>query len=573
MLNLKYKKQGEKMEVQKLNRYKFHVIIAFLIIIFCTSIAPKTLQNDTFYTIKVGEYIAQNGISNLKEDPFSWIDLPYTFPHWLYDLTMYGIYHIGGWVGIYLSTIILTSILGLSIYFTSNKISKNAPISAIITFIAMHLMKPYIAARAQLVTFSLIILSIYLMEKYLEKAQKRYAIGLILMSLLIVNLHMAVWPFFFVIFMPYLAEYILSLDIFTIDLIIKIKILIVKKYCKENKNEKIAKLEEKIKHNQKNRQKAKENPYKIRITRNDNMKKLIIVMIICAFMGVLTPTGATTPYTYLFKTMTGNTVKVINEHLPLDLQSNQDFVAFFVAFIIVLTFIDIKIDFKHLCYYLGILYLALNSRRQVSMFLIICTPILSKLIAEIFERYAPELQDQIIKLVTSFYVKVCLTTAVIVVSIQGIKEKIPQKYYYANDYPIYAAQWIKENLDYKNIKLFNEYNYGSYLIYSGIPVMIDSRADLYSPEFNTKTGKKQDGTDIFMDVQNIATGQADYKKLFEDYGITHVITYSDSRLSKKLQSSSKYTKIYPLTEEEKNTDKRFVVYQKNEPIKENIENN
>ena len=56
-------------EQKKINRYKFHVIITFFIIIFCTSIvAPKTLQNDTFYTVKVGEYIAQNGIGNLNQD-------------------------------------------------------------------------------------------------------------------------------------------------------------------------------------------------------------------------------------------------------------------------------------------------------------------------------------------------------------------------------------------------------------------------------------------------------------------------------------------------------------------------
>ncbi|MBP3464000.1 MAG: hypothetical protein J6K45_05930 [Clostridia bacterium] len=553
-------------EQKKINRYKFHVIAAFLIIIYCLSIAPKSLQNDAFYTIKVGEYIAQNGIGNLNSDPFSWIELPYTFPHWLYDLSMYGIHCLAGWTGIYVSTIILTCILGISIYFTSNKISKNAPVSAIITFIAMYLMKPYITARAQLVTFSLMIITIYLIEKFLEKAKKRYAIALIGVSLLIVNLHMAVWPFFFVLFLPYIAEYILSLDIFTIDLIVKLKIWLVKKYVKENKEEKIKILEEKIKNNQRNRKQARENPYKVRITRNDNMKKLILVMIICGFMGVLTPTGITTPYTYLAKTMVGNTVKVINEHLPLDLASNQDFVAFFVAFIVVLTFIDIKIDFKHLCYYLGILYLALNSRRQVSIFLIICTPILAKLIAEIFERYAPELQEKTIKFINNFYVKVCITTAIIIVAIQGIKQRLSEKYYYANDYPVYAVEWIKENLDYKNIKLFNEYNYGSYLLYSGIPVIIDSRADLYSPEFNGKN-------DIFMDVQNVATGEADYKETFEAYGVTHVITYSDSRLCKKLQASAKYEKIYPLTEEEKSLDNRFVIYQKiiEEPIETSIE--
>lgn len=547
---------------KKLTRYKFHVVIAILLIIYCISMAPKGLQNDTFYTIKVGEYIAQNGIGNLTTDPFSWHELPYTFPHWLYDLSIFGIYSLGGMTGIYISTIILTCILGLSIYFTSNKISKNAPVSALITFIAMYLLQPYLAARAQLVTFSLMVLTIYLIEKFLENAKKRYAVGLVALSLLIVNLHMAVWPFFFVLFIPYFFEYVVSLNIFTFDLILKAKILWQRYRAKDGYEKRIAELKEKIEQNKQKRAEIQKNPYKIRVTRNDNIKKLFWVVVICACMGIFTPTGLTTPYTYLYKTMSGNTMQVINEHLPLDLASNQDFVAFFVMFIVVLTFIDIKIDLKHLCYYLGILYLALNARRQVSMFLVICTPILAKLIGEIFEKYAPKLQEDLIKIITNFYGKVIFATIVIIISIQEFKPKLNEQYYTNQDYPIYAAEWIKENLDYKNIKLFNEYNYGSYLIYKGIPVMIDSRCDLYTPQYNTKTGNPADGQDIFMDVQNVATGDAKYNEAFDQYGITHVITYSDSSLNKKLKSDSDYKKIYPTTLEQKMQDDRFVIYEK-----------
>lgn len=547
---------------KKLTRYKFHVVIAILLIIYCISMAPKGLQNDTFYTIKVGEYIAQNGIGNLTTDPFSWHELPYTFPHWLYDLSIFGIYSLGGMTGIYISTIILTCILGLSIYFTSNKISKNAPVSALITFIAMYLLQPYLAARAQIVTFSLMVLTIYLIEKFLENAKKRYAVGLVALSLLIVNLHMAVWPFFFVLFIPYFFEYVVSLNIFTFDLILKAKILWQRYRAKDGYEKRIAELKEKIEQNKQKRAEIQKNPYKIRVTRNDNIKKLFWVVVICACMGIFTPTGLTTPYTYLYKTMSGNTMQVINEHLPLDLASNQDFVAFFVMFIVVLTFIDIKIDLKHLCYYLGILYLALNARRQVSMFLVICTPILAKLIGEIFEKYAPKLQEDLIKIITNFYGKVIFATIVIIISIQEFKPKLNEQYYTNQDYPIYVAEWIKENLDYKNIKLFNEYNYGSYLIYEGIPVMIDSRCDLYTPQYNTKTGNPADGQDIFMDVQNVATGDAKYNEVFDQYGITHVITYSDSSLNKKLKSDSDYKKIYPTTLEQKMQDDRFVIYEK-----------
>ena len=547
-------------KTQKNNRYKFHVIIVFLLILFCAGIAPKALQNDTFYTIKVGEYISQNGIGNLKEDPFSWIELPYTFPHWLYDLIIYSIYSIAGMNGIYASTIVLTCILGISIYFTSNKISKNAPISAIVTFIAMYLIKPYLAARAQLVTFSFMCLTIYLIEKYLENAKKRYAIGLIIFSLLIVNLHMAVWPFFFVLFLPYFAEYFISLDIINFDLIIKLKMLLLKD--KEKNAEKIKELQSRLEDNKVKREKVKKNPYKITVTRNDNVKKLFIVMLICICMGIFTPTGITTPYTYLYKTLTGNTMTVINEHLPLEIENNKEFVAFFVVYILLLTFVDIKISAKHLFYYIGILFLAISARRQVSMFLIICTPILAKIIGDIFEKYAPKLQENVIKIAIDFYSKVILTTLLIIVLIQNIKVRKSEEYYTNNDYPIKAAAWIKENLDYKNIKLFNEYNYGSHLLFEEIPIMIDSRCDLYTPQYNTKTGQAKDGQDIFMDVQNVGTGAEDYKEVFAKYGITHVITYSNSNLNKKIQKDKNYEKIYPTTVEEKEQDDRFTIYER-----------
>ena len=56
-------------------------------------------------------------------------------------------------------------------------------------------MRDYIAARAQLVTFILFILTIYFIEKFLETKQKRYAVGLVIIPIIIANVHVAVWPF------------------------------------------------------------------------------------------------------------------------------------------------------------------------------------------------------------------------------------------------------------------------------------------------------------------------------------------------------------------------------------------
>ena len=102
--------QLEKIEkISKMKNIIFHIVAAICIIIFCCCIAPKVLQNDTFYTIPIGEYIYNNGISDLTTDNFSWHELPYTYPHWLYDLMMFLIYNSFGQNGIYISTIMFTS--------------------------------------------------------------------------------------------------------------------------------------------------------------------------------------------------------------------------------------------------------------------------------------------------------------------------------------------------------------------------------------------------------------------------------------------------------------------------------
>lgn len=93
-------------------------------------------------------------------------------------------------------------------------------------------------------------------------------------------------------------------------------------------------------------------------------------------------------------------------------------------------------------------------------------------------------------------------------------------------YPVEAVNWIKENLDYKNIRMFNEYNYGSYLLMNDIPVFIDSRCDLYTPEFNGEKDEDGEyvGQDIFTDFMNISGIATYYDTKFDEYDITHVMT-------------------------------------------------
>ena len=553
--------KNEKMDKKKMkSTTKFTIIALVLIAIVCIALTPVTLQNDTFYTIKIGEHIADYGID--MQDPFSWHeDLPYTYPHWLYDLITYFVYTFFGFTGIYIATCILSVILGWSIYLVNTKIAKNQFFSFFITIGVMYVIRGYIAARAQLVTFILFILTIFLIEKFLETKKKRYAVGLIIIPILIANLHAAVYPFYFVLYLPYIAEYIIAVLADTIlykkvkIFFLKDKINVLEKSKKNNEKleklkQKLEELEEKVDKVKIKRTKELQNPYKIKLVKNKNVKWLILVMIICLFTGLLTPIGDT-PYTYLYKTMQGNTTQNINEHLPMTLSDDVDAMCAIILFLAVLTFTKAKIRLCDLFMIGGLLYLMLDSRRQITMFVIIGSVILGKLLMEMVRIYSKDLDKNAVKVLTNKIGITLLTLVVLSLSYYFAKDKFDDKYIDETAYPVAACDYILENIDLGTARFYNEYNYGSYMLFRGIPVFIDSRADLYSPEFN---GIVTD--DIFMDFINTSSIGTFYEDIFEKYDITHVITYDNSKMNMII------TKTHDPHYKELYKDDYFVIYER-----------
>ena len=560
---------------EKFKKRTFIVVAIVLIVLFCVCITPVTLQNDTFYTIKIGELISQNGID--MQDHFSWHEnLTYTYPHWLYDLLTYFIYSLAGFTGIYVTTCILCSILGITLYFVTSRITKNYTISFITTIGALYLTKSYIAARAQLLTFILFILAIYFIEMFLKSKKVRYGIGLVLISFLIANLHCAVWPFLFVLFLPYIAEYLVitlgDTVIYSKLKVSKLKHRIKKLENLDNRNSKQEDLLKKAKSKleeiealnvriKEKRDKKLKNPYKICITKKDATKWLIVVMIVCILVGFLTPIG-TTPFTYLIKTMQGNSTENINEHLPMTVAHEAGVIVVLIMFFALLIFSKAKISLADFIMLSGLLYLMLSSRRQLSMFALIGSIIFAKLLLSCISIHLTKKNNQKdpIKILdyvfTDSITMLMISILTICICYYMVKDKFDDSIIDSSTYPVEASQFILDNIDLESAKFFNEYNYGSYLLFRGIPVFVDSRADLYTPEFNkipSEDGNvKYDIFSDFLEASNIGTYYGD---IFDKYGITHVILYKNSKVNMLITKadSEKYKELY--------SDDHFVIYE------------
>lgn len=541
--------------MDKQTKTKFNLIAIVCIIIFCFAITPITLQNDTFYTIKIGEHILNSGEIDMQ-DPFSIHDIPYTYPHWLYDVGIYLIYKAGGMTGIYISTVILACILGVTVYLTNKKIVKNELVSFLLTLGVMYILTGFIAARAQLVTFILFTLAIYFIERFLETKKKRYAVGLVIIPTIIANVHLAVWPFYFIIFLPYIAEYIIAL-LADSHLIYKIQ----KKYYDfkikklQGKEEEIKKIQEKVdlleKDFEKSVQKQKErrgNPYKIKMERIDATKWLIVIALICLLTGLLTPLGDT-PYTYLVKTMQGNTTKSINEHLPMVLIQSQATLTILAIVLSILVFTDTKIRLKDFFMLGGLTVLALMSKRQLSMLTLIGVYSINRLVCDLFNKYDPEGTKKFMQKITTGFGAVITILLVILISVVEYKPKAGASYIDERSYPVKAVEWLKENINIEEMRLYNEYNYGSYILYQDVPVFVDSRADLYTPEFN---GDKE--KDVFTDVLQTSGVGRYYEDTFEKYEITHLLIPKNTKINMFISRDDNYNELYK--------DDYFVIYER-----------
>ena len=487
----------------------FEIIAIILIILFAISITPKILQNDTFYTIKIGELIVKNHGIDMKEH-FSWHDsLKYTYPHWLYDVIIYLIYNISGINGIYISTCMFAAILGVIFFEVNKKINKNYIMSFFITILAIYMLKNFITARAQLITYILFILQIYYIEKLLEKGNKKYGIYLIIISLLMVNLHVAVWPFSFVLYLPYIAEYIISIII-----------------------------------------RGKNDNFKLIINKNENTKILIFFMICCIFTGLITPLGMT-PYTYLINTMRGTTTAWILEHSPIIMINNIDIICVLIIILGTLIFTKTRIRLSDLLMIGGLTILMLYSGRQKSMFVLIGLIVGNRIICDFYKMYNDKLDEILLEEIVKKWVIFTIILSFISVDFCLMFEKRKDQLVDSEEYPVEMSEYILDyfkNTDFSDVKLFNEYNYGSYLLYKGIPVFIDSRADLYSPEFN-------ENVTVFDDFMQANSLNKDFKELIEKYKITQIILKKDSLIYKVIKdmNSDKYKLL--------NEDDNFVFYE------------
>lgn len=534
-------------------RKKVLIIFSIVIAIFSIGLPLKTFQNDTFFNISIGNYILKNGID--MQEHFTWVkDITYyTYSHWAFDILISLVYKAGGFDGIYLFVILFTIFTNVSLFILTYKRYKSPFVSLIITLASTFFISTCYTARSQLLSFVCFLFEIYSIEQYIDTGKKKYAIYIFILSVIIANFHAATWPLMTVLMMPYLACGFLKI----------ISRKGIYSACQKF-------FEKKAKKYPEDSDKYKEymdvsNDYKsfienikppvyskIDVKDNYRFKGLLIICIILLLTGLLTPIG-NVPYTYIINSMFGDShlngehmsVDFIGEMTPTTPILNLGMIYFCILFFGLLIFLPININQEHGFLIVGLLLMALISVRYVYLLVFIGSFVLVDLLVKATTKLIPEDMIVIEKICTKPIAIILLLVLSVSYSTYVSVCRAHDPYIPENMYPVQAVDYIVRNLDYKNIRIFNSYDYGSYLMFHGIPVFIDSRLDVYCAEFS--------GSNVFKDFIEFSRGETTYYDLLEKYNFTHFLMEQGSGSVSYMKKSLQFKEIY--------SDDNFIIFE------------
>ena len=516
---MKMEEENKRLLAKK--RRNFVLFFLIWISIFAIGLVRKTLQNDTFYTIEIGELILNNGIDMLDHFSFH-SNLAYTYPHWLYDVFIYLCYMIGGYTAIHISSILILILVLFAVFKTNMVVTdNNYSVSGFATIVCALAVGGFATARAQLVSFLIFALEVLFIELFLRDGKKRYLFGLLILSLLICNIHVATWPFYFIVYLPYLGEFVASW------IVSKIKIK------KETKFIRFLKA-------------------KFVLEKNKRVGYLFITMLLSILTGFMTPLGDT-PFTYSINMIMSNAQEYVKEHQRLGWAESP--FTIIIAFETIFLALFSKVKLRDLFMMCGLVLMSILSLRHLSLLALIGTICFARIFSMFFESFEVKNDDMVFSFLGKKIVFVLCFVFVIVVSSLMLNHQLKNEFVASDLYPVEAVKYIKENIDVKEMRIFNEYNFGSYLLHHDIPVFIDSRAELYTSEYS---GFDYDIFDDYFYITN------NYSEKFDFYDITHVLIYKkigDDQLSPLyvlLDKDSNYKTLYE--------DDNFILYEKNKEV-------
>lgn len=446
----------------------------------------RVLDNDTWFLLNSGRYVMNNGIPHIE--PFTIHEnMHFVMQQWLTDVIYWITYDNFGENGLFVIVMICYAIIIFLMYKLTMKLSNcNFFVSYAITILVSIYIYPYMVIRPTIFTLILIMLELLSLESYISSKNNKFLMILPFLSLLQINLHAALWPILFILFVPYIID---------------------------SFNFKICSIS----------------------GQGYEKKYLFLTIIIMILVGFLNPYGIES-MTYLVRSYGYPEMNIILEMQPANI--NNAMGIFIFLCIILITFIYIfyrkgKTKIRYFLLTIGTTYMVLTSVRNISIFALCSLFPLSYYLKDF---QIPNKQNTITKRIILLR-KVLVSLIVIILLISVYKktfdESTTKEYKNLNC----TIDYILNNEDISNVVLYTGFNDGSLVQYRGLSSYIDPRAEVYFIKNNNKD-------DIFKEYVDLLEGNLYYKKVLDKYKFTHLIVSESDILNSYLQYDNNYEIVY-----------------------------
>ena len=450
---------------------KYIVYLYFTVPLIINATLNYSSNEDIWYIMRYGKVILENGF--IHTDVLSiHSGLHIVIQQSFTNVLFYLIYNYLGDFGFFLLCELMVGLYLFIIYKICMLLSnKNKLLSILISTITCTLLEiNYITPRPQIFTFLNILLIMYILEVFYKNNKTKIIYFLPLISLLQMNFHGALWYFIFIFMLPYIAQMILE--------------------------------------------------------KNKNVFIILLLMIIMFLVGFINP------YTYEnvffpFKTYDPIINKYIAELFPINISPSMNnifpislffCIVFAVVLLIYIYYKKGKLELRHLFLLGGTTILALINVRSISLFIIGSLPPLANYLKSV----KLKLRNDYIDTKTAWIFMTILIIIIAAFNTYRLESGVKKGGNYLDKhYP-------------KDIIVYTNLDYGSYIEYLGFHSYFDTRAEVFTKKANKKK-------EIFREAMEIEYLCTNYKDFIEKYKFTHLIVYKKTCLYKNLKKDK--TKI------------------------------
>lgn len=435
----------------------------------------RILDSDFYFLYKIGEYIVHRGF------PYTDIlsmhsGMKIVVQQWLSAVLYYFAYNTFGQYGVIgLVYICNTGIVILTYRFIS-MITKNDMISLLFTgLINFFIFDPFIVTRPQVFTYLILLATVCLLEKHVLTKKSVYLIGVPVLSLLLINLHAAMWPMLLVFMLPYIVDSIP---------------LKVEKYKKEP---------------------------------NGNCLYILAAFAVSIVMGLINPYGIENML-YLTKSYGHGSFNLILEMKPTSLTATEGimfFVAIAITAVITLFIKKRAVTARFFLLYCGTLLIGLMQVKGIPYFFLFGLPAFMYMIKDFELSSVTKYTQKIVTNRIKVLLKIFFASAFVFLCVSRLNTtREANLSMQVHRYDLDRCIEIINQSEDPMIFLYTNFNDGQYLEFNGFRPYIDGRAEIFLAENNHYY-------DVFEEYYCLFNGGIYYKDFLNKYHFNYIILDKD----------------------------------------------